>query len=231
MKPKTTSRQPDTFHDLAKHIVTAKSQERFERAIGLLFHPPQPLQTPLMSEPKAKDQRVPPTRAKKPRKQPRRVDDITVDFEANNTDLKLALRLWNAARRGSRMPTPAEMATDGIVDSLPMGQLYSVIDGGAACRVKTLSSRFLESLETNPIGKTFDSSTKCRLARRVLIGIAETAYRRRPVVVRTDATPAKGVGMTQSETIYLPLSSDGKLVDAVVAATAIGDATFDWSYK
>ncbi len=135
---------------------------------------------------------------------------------------------WESKRQGRQMPARRDINPAELRDVLPMLQLYDLIDGGKAFRVRLLGTKITQALGEDPTAQTVVRSADDRLTQRMFAVIDRVVKRKRPLIARAERTAVEKMSFAQVESIHLPLSEDGQNPDTLLAATVFIDATEEW---
>jgi hypothetical protein len=135
---------------------------------------------------------------------------------------------WQSMRQGRPMPSRRDVNPGELRDVLPILQLYELIDGGKALRVRLLGTKIAQALGEDPTGHTITWATSDRLTRRVFAIADRVTKHRRPLIARAERTAIEKASFLQVESIYLPLAEDGHTPDTLLAATVFSDADDVW---
>jgi hypothetical protein len=99
---------------------------------------------------------------------------------------------------------------------LPHLQIFELIDGGPAYRVKLFGTAIVDQIKEDPTGETFDESSSRRVVHRVLRALRWVIDNRKPLRTFATRTAVEGQDFLAHETVFLPLSSDGQSIDRAV---------------
>lgn len=126
-----------------------------------------------------------------------------------------AIRFWRD-KRGTRLaPARGEIGLQESKAFLPHLQIFELIDGGPDYRVRLMGTAIVKALGEDSTGKTFDRSSPHPVVRRVLSAIEWVLMHREPLRTFTPHTAAEGRDFLAHETVFLPLSSDGRAIDMI----------------
>jgi hypothetical protein len=136
---------------------------------------------------------------------------------------------WRGKCQGQLMPSRRDINPADLRGVLSRVQLYDLIDGGKAFRVRLLGTGIVEALGDDPTGKTITRAASDRLTRRMFAVIDRVTKRKRALIVRAERTAVERVNFMKVESIYLPLADDGMTPDTLLAATVLSDPDEVWS--
>lgn len=119
------------------------------------------------------------------------------------------------------MPARRDIVPSEIKDILPLIQLYDMLDGAAAYRVRLLGTEVAQAFEQSPTGQVFDHTSTHPLVIRMLAVFEQVVKQRKPLIARADRTAIDKRSFAPIESAFLPLSENGIDVNVVLAATVI----------
>lgn len=129
---------------------------------------------------------------------------------------------WRSKQKGRLMPSRHDIVAAELRDILPILQIYEVLDGGNAYRIRLLGTKIASAFDSDPTGKVFDRNSNDPLTARMLAVFKHVAQERMPLIAYADRTAVEKMSFTSVESIYLPLSENWADVHAVLAATVFG---------
>jgi hypothetical protein len=89
---------------------------------------------------------------------------------------------WRSKRHGRLMPSRHDIMPAEIRDILPILQIYDVIHGGTAYRVRLLGTKIASAFGSDPTGQTSDQNAKDPLTIRMLAVIKHVTQERLPLI-------------------------------------------------
>lgn len=129
---------------------------------------------------------------------------------------------WRSKQQGRLMPSRHDIVPAELRDVLPILQIYEVLVGGKAYRVRLVGTKIASAFDSDPTGKVFDRNSHDPLTARMLAVIKHVAQKRMPLIARADRTAVEQMSFTSVESVYLPLSENWADVHAILAATVFG---------
>lgn len=132
-----------------------------------------------------------------------------------------AMLYWSEKRRERVMPARGDIVPLEIKDILPTVQLYDILDGGAAYRVRLLGTDVARLFEKDPTGSVFDRASNDPLTMRMLHVFDQVVSRRKPLIARAEHTAIERINYSAIESIFLPLSDNGTDINMIFAATVV----------
>lgn len=154
-----------------------------------------------------------PQSASKPVEDP----DFLLDpsLTASHPIIDHAIRFWRD-KRGTRLaPARGDIGLQESKAFLPNLQIFELIDGGPAYRVRLMGTAIVKALGEDSTGKVFDQSSPRPVVRRVLRAIEWVLKHQEPLRTFTPHTALEGRDFFAHETVFLPLSSDGHAIDMI----------------
>jgi hypothetical protein len=126
-----------------------------------------------------------------------------------------AIRFWRDKRGARLAPARGDIGLRESKAFLPHLQIFELIDGGPAYRVRLMGTAIVKALGEDSTGKVFDRSSSRPVVRRVLRAIEWVLKHREPLRTFTPHTAFEGRDFFAHETAFLPLSSDGRSIDMI----------------
>jgi hypothetical protein len=136
-----------------------------------------------------------------------------------------AIRLWQEARGTRFAPARGDIVLRQAKAFLPHLQIFELVDGGPAYRVRLMGTAIVKALADDSTGKTFDHNTQRPVVHRVLRAIDWVTKHRAPLRTFTPRTAFEGRDFLAHETVFLPLSSDGQSIDMIAVVGVFAAAT------
>jgi hypothetical protein len=136
--------------------------------------------------------------------------------------LKEAIAYWQM-KRGSRLaPKRDDINPREIKAILPHFQVLELVDGGPAYRPRLMGTAIVEAMKEDITGRLFDEKSTAPAAQRALRAVRWILENKKPLRTFAPRTAIAGQDYLSHESVFLPLSSDGKTIDmlAVVGVFA-----------
>jgi hypothetical protein len=137
------------------------------------------------------------------------------DLKVEAPQIREALAFWNRARGDAFAPSRAAFGLRETRAFAPNLQILEICDGGRAYRTRLCGTAIVKQLGHDPTGQLFDSTSLRPVVRRMLQAIAFVREQRRPLRTFAPRTALEGQDFVSHETIFLPLSSDGREIDLI----------------
>ncbi|MDZ4868136.1 MAG: PAS domain-containing protein [Alphaproteobacteria bacterium] len=134
---------------------------------------------------------------------------------ASHPIIDQAIRFWRDKRGARLAPARGDIGLQESKAFLAHLQIFELIDGGPAYRVRLMGTAIVKALGEDSTGKTFDRRSPLPVVRRVLSAIEWVLQHREPLRTFTPRTAAEGRDFFAHETVFLPLSSDGRSIDMI----------------
>jgi hypothetical protein len=138
--------------------------------------------------------------------------------------LKRALEFWNAKRGARFAPARVDIDPRGAKAFLPRLQLFDVVDGGRAIRVRLVGTAMVQALKEDTTGQAFDDTSPREVVHRVLRAVRWVVENRKPLRTYASRTALEGKDFLSHETLFLPLSNDGATIDMVAVVGVFAPA-------
>jgi hypothetical protein len=144
-------------------------------------------------------------------------DDPHFEFDpllaAQDFKIKRAIAYWET-KRGSRFaPARSEIELRETKEFLSHLQIFEILDGGRAFRPRLVGTAIAARVKEDATGKIFDESSPRPVVHRVLRAIRWVTEQRKPLRTFAARTALEGQDFIAHETVFLPLSSDGRTID------------------
>lgn len=124
-----------------------------------------------------------------------------------------AYEYWNAKRGTRIVPARADIDPRELKYLLPFIQLLDVIDHGRAIRPRLIGSASARRMTPDPTGQIFDDTSPRLVVRRALAAVRWSVEHHKPLRTYAAHTALEGHEFLAHETVFLPLSSDGREID------------------
>jgi hypothetical protein len=141
---------------------------------------------------------------------------------AVNSKIRDAIAYWKAKRGDRLAPMREDMNPREIKSFLPNFQIRELVDGGPAYRARLMGTAIVAAMKEDITGHLFDETTQRPAARRALRAVRWVIEHKEPLRTFAERTAVEGQDFLSHESVFLPLSSDGKTIDqlAVVGVFA-----------
>ncbi len=152
--------------------------------------------------------------------------DFVLDPSLSAVDpkIKQAISYW-LSKRGDRLaPTRADMNAREIKAFLPHFQILEIVNGGPAYRPRLMGTAIVESMKEDVTGRLFDENTPRPAARRALRAVRWVMEHKKPLRTFAPRTAIEGQEFLSHESVFLPLSSDGKTIDMMAVVGVFSPA-------
>lgn len=135
--------------------------------------------------------------------------------------LRVLYLYWDKLRGERLMPLKSELNPASIPGVLPHIGLMEILDGGRAFKIRLIGTRLRRDLVDDPTGRVFDANTADPVARRILSVLQRVWSDRAPYRTFIRSTSIPGKDIYSGESLNLPLTSDGDVVDFVLGAQVL----------
>jgi hypothetical protein len=142
----------------------------------------------------------------------------------NDPILKQAFEYWKAKRGDRLAPTRADINPREAKALLPHMQLIDVLDGGRAVRTRLIGTTVARALKVDPTGQLFDDTSAHHAVRRMLLAVRWVVGHRKPLRTFAERTAIEDMSFLSHETVLLPLSNDGTVIDMIAVVSAFKPA-------
>lgn len=148
-------------------------------------------------------------------------------LNAVDPKIKKAIAYW-LMKRGDRLaPTRADINPREIKDFLPHFQLLELVDGGPAYRPRLMGTAIVEAMKEDITGRLFDETTPRPAAQRALRAVRWVIENKAPLRTFAPRTAVEGQEFLSHESVFLPLSTDGKTIDLLAVVGVFSPAVKD----
>ena len=138
--------------------------------------------------------------------------------------LQRALDYWNAKRGDRFAPARGEIEPRGAKAFIPHLQIFEVIDRGRAFRTRLAGTAIVKQLKEDTTGQTFDDTSPREVVHRTLRAVRWVVEYKKPLRTYAPRTAVEGQDYVSHETLFLPLSDDGKTVNMVAVVGVFAPA-------
>jgi hypothetical protein len=134
-------------------------------------------------------------------------------LSAVDPKLKRALDYWRTQRKDRLAPSRADMVARDMKDFLSHFQILELVDGGPAYRPRLMGTAMVATMKEDITGRLIDDSTDRLAARRSLRAVRWVIENKKPLRTFAPRTAIEGQEFLSHESVFLPLSNDGKTID------------------
>ncbi|HLI13692.1 MAG TPA: PAS domain-containing protein [Alphaproteobacteria bacterium] len=136
----------------------------------------------------------------------------------NSPVLQEVYDYWSAKRGERAMPARSDLDPHEMKKALPHLMLTDVLDGGSRFRYRLVGTAIAEAFGRDMTGLYIDEVMSDGRYRDFILGLyRDLVEKRRPIYSESRYYSERKVGLS-AERLMLPLSSDGTVVDMVLAA-------------
>jgi hypothetical protein len=153
-------------------------------------------------------------------------DDADSEFELDPQlkvvakSVKQGLAFWKE-KRGQRLaPGRDQFSLRETKHFAPHLQILELLDNGRAYRQRLTGTALVAQLKYDPTGSVYDYSSADAVVHRMLRAIGWVVEHKTPLRTVAHRTALSGQDFMTHETVFLPLSSDGKTIDMMAVVSA-----------
>jgi hypothetical protein len=146
-------------------------------------------------------------------------------LQAVDPKIKQAITYWQEKRGARIAPARSEIDLREVKSFLSHLQIFDVIDGGRAYRPRLMGTSIVRQIKEDATGQVFDDSSPRPVVHRVLSAVRWVVAHKKPLRTVATRTALENRDFLSHETLFLPLSTDGSVIDMLAVVGVFSPAS------